>query len=229
VDERRRGVMRGLAVAGLAVALLGPAAAGDLGRPDPAQGGLFDSLRPRLVPAELSTTDEEREMHDRFWRFMQLPVGPGRVASLGGKGRPVDPAAAGMGYYRWLMGTEFASARVRYARLADDVKADLGTLPAAFAAACAVAGIDRQRRIAAHGLDDIEPAMIAAAERRAADNAADMSRFATALGWRLDGYAYALDHLLVDAPYEDAVAVDALLGELEPWVDEAARGAFCGG
>src|SRR5690606_14697834 len=139
----------------------------------------------------------------RLWRFFALSLGPGRTVRLVGKGRPVDPEAARAGYWRALSGTAVASARTRYRRLADDVRADLGTLPQAFASVCAGEEIDRQRRIAAQGLGGIEAGTHAALAKRLADNAETIGRFAAALSWRLDAYGYALDHLLVDAPYDD--------------------------
>ncbi len=52
--------------------------------------------------------------------------------------------------------------------------------------------------------------------------------FVRSVGYRYDSYSYALDHLLVETPHEEAVGVDASLSQLAIYVETAERGDFCG-
>jgi len=181
----------------------------------------------------LNWSDEELEMRDRIWRYLVSPhgydwLGDFRVElmRLGFvrahyKPRPKD------GYYRWLTTTSFASSPVRYARLADDIDADLGMLPAAFAAICAVERVDHQRGIAANGLPNADPKMRAGAAERQAENRATIAWFTDSLDARYDAYSYALDNLLIDTPHDAAIRVDAKLSAMRSLVETADSGDFC--
>jgi hypothetical protein len=46
---------------------------------------------------------------------------------------------------------------------------------------------------------------------------------------RYGAYNYALDHLLVETPHDNAVAVNGLLSDLDVYVEAAQRGDFCNG
>ncbi len=133
-------------------------------------------------------------------------------------------------YYRWLKHERYASSRVRYNTLAADVGADLATVDGVFRSICAVREVDRQRGVAAAGLEGLEAEVLAEQRVRAAENEVHIGRFVAALGYRYAAYSYALDHLLVETPHEEAVAADA--GPQRPrglWVDRAEAGDFCGG
>jgi hypothetical protein len=213
---------------------------GDFGRVKP--GVLNDEIIPdtdRLMRrlgnqpvSNFNITDEEREMHDRVYRFLiarhvkdwafdyeQVVAVAGLFSSRPGK----DDL-----YYRWLTSQRYASSRVRYNTIADDVGADLLTLPTTFAAICAVIEIDRQRAVAAAEIGDIEPPMIAEMHKRKAENDLYVGRFVGALGYRYASYGYALDHFLVETPHGEAIEVDARLSELAIWVDRAEAQDFCG-
>ncbi|MDB5542414.1 MAG: hypothetical protein JWQ89_4141 [Devosia sp.] len=213
---------------------------GDFGRVKP--GVLNDEIIPgtdRLMRrlgnqpvSNFNITDQEREMHDRVYRFLiarhardwafdyeQVVA----VAGLTSRRKGKDDL-----YYRWLTGERYASSRVRYNTMADDIGADLLTLPSTFAAICAVIEIDRQRAVAAAEIADIEPAMIAEMHERKAENDLHVGRFVAALDYRYASYGYALDHFLVETPHGEAVEVDARLSELAIWVDRAEQQEFCG-
>jgi hypothetical protein len=180
-------------------------------------------------------TDAEREMSDRIWRFVFAPVARGwfttrtpaqaRAGLLTGQGGPM---AVGL-YYDWLHRTAYASSGARYASIADDVEADLATIPDAFASICRVTGLDRQRAVA---LDNL-PAMGAEAgdvtQARKAENAKQVGWFVYSLHYRRQAYAYALDRLLVDGPDPKAMIVDADLALLGTQVAAAERHEFCAG
>jgi hypothetical protein len=193
-----------------------------------------DIAREISAPASvLNWTDEEREMRDRIWRYLVSPDGYDwlgdsftELTRLGfGRAhfRPTPKDA----YYRWLHGTTFASSPVRYARLSDDVEADLGMMPAVFAAICSVQQIDHQRGIAANGLPGVDPKMRSAAGARRQENDATVRWFSDSLDARYEGYSYALDNLLIDTPHDAAIAADSKLSELRAAVDAADSGDFC--
>ncbi len=144
-----------------------------------------------------------------------------------GSSRHPAPAFGDDRYYNWLHGTAYQSAPVRYATLADDVGADLATLPDTFAAICKVEAIDAQRRLAAANVptDAATHANLAA---RLAENAGQIGSFTAALHYRYDSYDYALNHLLVETPYPAAKAVDRDLDALKLEVQLAQSGNFCG-
>lgn len=212
---------------------------GDFGRVKP--GVLNDEIIPKAdrfgrwitgqPVSDFNITDEEREMHDRVYRFLiarhvkdwafdyeQVVM----VAGLFSKRPSRDDL-----YYMWLTREPYASSRVRFNTIADDVGADVLTLPSTFASICAVQDVDRRRALAASQLDDIEPAMIKQMETRKAENDLYIARFVRAVRYRYDSYAYALDHFLVETPHMEAVRVDGALSEYAVWLDRAEAGNFC--
>ena len=237
---RRRAGARILA---LAVALFAtPLTAhelGDFGRVKP--GVLNDDIIPKAdrfgrwitgqPVSDFNITDQEQEMHDRVYRFLiarhvrdwafvyELVV---MVASLFSKRSSRDDL-----YYMWLTREPYASSRVRYNTITDDVGADVLTLPSTFVSICAVIEVDRQRAVAASQLDDIGPEMIVQMQTRKAENDLHIARFVRALRYRYDSYAYALDHFLVETPHMEAVRVDAALSDYAIWLDRAEAGTFC--
>ena len=212
---------------------------GDFGRVKP--GVLNDEIIPetdRLMRrlgnqpvSNLDITDEEREMHDRVYRFLiarhyvnwafdyeQIITMAGAFSSRPGK---VDL------YYRWLTGQRYASSRVRYNTIADDIGADLLTLPTTFKAICAVIEVDRQRAVAAAEIGDIEAGTIKQVHLRKAENDLYIGRFIAALGYRYGSYSFALDHFLVETPHGEAIEVDERLSRLAAWVERAEAQDFC--
>lgn len=226
----------------LSIAILLPAAAcarpvGDLGRAD--RNALHDEMLPaigNLVSrgSEFNFTDEETEMRDRVWRYLVAPhaydwfgdvvveLQRTRIVPISAKPLRTDL------YYNWLHSERFASSRVRYTRLEQDVIADLAMLPSAFASICAVIEIDRRRGIAWNEVGGLEAAVGVDAAKRHAENRATIDWFVRALANRADSYGYALDHLLIETPHANAVAVDARLSDLAIHVELAQRGDFCG-
>lgn len=231
-----------IAVLTLALALSGCARpTGDFGRAG------SDPLHDRVMPivgtarayamkepvSSFNLTDQEQEMRDRVWRYLVSPsafdwfgdtipeLQRTRILPVGRKDLRADK------YYRWLHNTEFASSRVRYARVEDDVAADLGMLPDAFRAICRVRDGDRQRAVAAGGIVGLEVSVGENAAARRAENEMVIGWFVRALGNRYDSYSYALNHLLVETPHEEAVGLDAALSDLAVWVGAADADDFC--
>ncbi len=181
--------------------------------------------------SSFNLTDQEREMHDRIYRFLiarhvadwafdyeQVVL----VASIFSSRKGHDDL-----YYKWLTTSRYASSRVRFNTISDDVGADLLTLPPTFEAICAVAEIDRQRAVAASELDDIEAEMVKQLRLRKAENDLYVARFVRAVRYRYDSYGYALDHFLVETPHAEAVRADERLSQMAGWVDHAEAGEFC--
>jgi len=226
-----------------ATAACGPRPIGDLGRAQP--GALHDEILPAIgkTRAELAgepvsqfnLTDQEREMQDRVWRFLVAPhaedwfhdfsVELQRTRLSEVRDYKFTPDR----YYRWLRQTDFASSRVRYSAVADHVDADLGTMPSTFRSICAVIEVDRQRGIAAREVAGIGLGTRENALARKAENDIQIDWFVRAVSYRYESYGYALDHLLVETPHEEAIQVDGLLSELGIYVERAKRGDFCSG
>jgi hypothetical protein len=176
---------------------------------------------------------QEKEMRDRVWRYLGAPhardwfydtmveLERTRVAPHGTFKFKTDL------YYLWLASERFASSQVRYSRLKDDIEADVGAMSATFGAICVVEGMNRQRRIAGDGIEGLEPAMLEEAADREAENDLIVGWFTRSVGYRYDSYSYALDHLLVETPHEEAIAVDAALSEMAIQVEAAGRDDFC--
>src|SRR5690606_4999136 len=119
--------------------------------------------------------------------------------------------------------------RVRYATMADHVWIDIQLMPATFRSICAVIEVDRQRAVAAGGLDSIGPAMRREQRDRAAENDEKIAWCVRAIRYRYESYNYAMEHLLVETPHEEAMPVDGLLSEMLTWVESGERGDFCSG
>lgn len=216
---------------------------GDFGRAQPSV--LHDQVMPlagdyiamaRKEPvSNLNQTDQEREMHDRTWRFLiaahsrdwlfdsSVELQRTRI------GRARDYQFSIDRYYNWLRSTAYQSSTTRYATVGRHILADLDTVPTTFRSICAVKEVDRQRSVALAELRGIEQSVADNVTARRAENDWHIDWFVRALDYRYQSYAYALDHLLVETPHEQSRAVDDTLRQLKPWVDRAKRGDFCGG
>lgn len=228
-------------LAWLAAASTAPAETlGDFGRVDP--GFVNDTIFPAIGTVgkflsgepqfDLLWTDEEREMHDRVWRFLVAPYARDWAFEYGWEIHPASlddrrPKRVGR-YYKWLHDAGYASSHIRFNAVSEHVGWDLGTLAGVFRIICVVEEIDRQRAVAADGLPHIEPRYLREVNTRHAENGAYVDRFVLALAYRYQSYGYALDHLLVETPHVEAVKTDAALSELAVWVDRAEARDFCG-
>jgi len=213
---------------------VGTAAAldGDLGRyaPQANLGSWLGSLLPaHRGTSSFNRTDAEAEMGNRLWRFVASPDAPPWMIERPETLRPgAGLGAADLGrYYAWLHRAAYRSSAVRYATIADDIAADLGTLPGAFAAICAVERVDRQRVIAAAGLPAVGAELASDLDAREAENSRQIGAFVWAIRYRYESYDFALNHLLVETPDPSAREVDAALAQLEPEIRTAESGHFC--
>lgn len=230
----------------LALALLAAGCArpvGDLGRVQgtfdhevamPLAGKGMAALRGEPVSA-FNLSDQEKLMHNRVWRFLVSQHSHDWFYDTAAEfartrlTKQMDYRFRADRYYNWLHRTDYASSRVRYATIRADIDADIATLPDTFAAICAVVEVDRQRALSAATLPDIEPRFQNEVWARKAENDMFIGWFVRAVRYRFDSYGYALDHLLVETPHEEARAADARLAVLETYVRRAEAYDFCGG
>lgn len=216
---------------------------GDFGRAQP--GVLHDQVMPYIGDkiaanrgepvSNFNQTDQEREMHDRTWRFLvaahsrdwmfdtnvelqRTRIGPAKDHTYGPER-----------YYNWLRTTQYRSSTTRYNTVGRHILADIDTLPTTFRSICAVQEVDRQRRVALAELPGVEASVAANAQARRVENQWHIDWFVRALTYRYQSYSYALDHLLVETPHEQSMGVDESLRRMRPFVDRANRGDFCSG
>lgn len=215
---------------------------GDFGRAQP--GVLHDNVMPavgtfmarqREPVSNFNQTDQEREMHDRTWRFLvaahskdwmfdsEAELQRTRIT------RAKDWVFTKDRYYNWLKKEYYQSSRVRYATLGRHILADLDTLPSTFQSICAVLEVDRNREVALASLTDLAPTAAQDVAARRDENTHHIEWFVRAVNYRYQSYSYALDNLLVETPHEQSIAVDTALRQLQAWADRASRRDFCSG
>ncbi len=216
---------------------------GDFGRAEP--GIVHDTAMPmagdmlaraRKEPvSRFNITDQEREMHDRVWRFLVAPHAQDWLFDSSVELQrtriipPRDERYTTDRYYAWLKRTQYQSSRTRYSTVGNHASIDIETLPTTFAAICAVIAVDQQRAIALGNLSPRLPETAAAeVAARRAENDAFIAWFVRALNYRYDSYNFALDSLLVETPHEQSLAVDETLRRLSVYVGRANRHDFCG-
>lgn len=197
--------------------------------------GNFMAQQRREPVSQFNQTDQEREMHDRTWRFLIANNSKDWLFNSESElqrlriTRTKDFTFFPDRYYIWLKKTHYQSSRVRYATLGRHILADLDTLPQTFLSICAVLEVDRQRRTALNQLTDLAPTAASDVRARRIENQWHIDWFVRAVNYRYNSYSYALDNLLVETPHEQSVAVDASLRRLKIWVDRANREDFCSG
>lgn len=231
----------------LAIALIGAVAAcarpvGDFGRAEPSF--THDVVMPTVGKwraagagepvSNFNQTDQERLMHDVVWRYLIAPHGRDWAfdTSVELQRTRIYPARDSRftidRYYGTLRGEAYQSSRVRYKRIGSDIETDIALMPAVFKAICDVIEVDRQRAEALRSLGMGSP-MSAEVAARQAENGQYIGWFTRAVRYRYDSYSYALDHLLVETPHEEARAVDVSLRRLQGFVLQAERADFCKG
>lgn len=198
----------------------------------PAAGDFLARQRKEPV-SDFNQTDQEREMHDRVWRFLvaahakdwqfdsSVELQRTRISP------PKDTRFSTDRYYAWLRHTQYSSSRTRYSTVGRHIAADIDTVPGTFAAICAVIEVDRQRAVALRGLTNLAPDAAANVAARKYENDAFIAWFVRALDYRYESYDYALDNLLVETPHEQSLAVDDALRRLSVYVGRANRHDFC--
>jgi hypothetical protein len=215
---------------------------GDFGRAE--SSILHDEIMPKIGQfrvkrngeplSTLNLTDEENEMHDRVWRFLIAAHSRDwfydivvewqrvRLAPLQDKKFSIDR------YYSFLRSERYSSSKVRYYKVANDIDADLGTVPSVFNAICAVSEIDRRRLIAVSSLKSAGQVEKISVANRKAENQIYIDWFVRAIRYRYQSYSLALERLLIETPHEGARDIDARLSRFAIEVERAERHDFCG-
>jgi hypothetical protein len=200
----------------------------------PAIGTLKTEHIDKRPVSTFNQTDQEREMHDRVWRYLtsahvkdwsfdsSVEFQRTRIGRTDHKFK-IDR------YYKLISSERYASSRVRYSTMADHISIDIDLMPSTFQSICAVLEVDRQRTVAATEIAGLEPAMRQEQRDRQVENGERIGWFVRAIRYRYESYNYALEHLLVETPHEEAVRVDGNLSHLLMWVERGERGDFCGG
>ncbi len=217
-------------VLGICLALAACSQTGDFGRVRDAPASMFDP-RPgqdRQGNFEIVQTDEEKQMQRSMQRFVSTINADSWISKI----RLSANALQGQyphesDYFKWLRVQPFASTAGRYNRLLDEVQADIMTLPATFAAICAVQNTDRRRAIAAGSVGTTGGQTMEGLDMRRAANNTQISRFVAAIGFRYDSYSHALEQLLVETPHANARQVDDKLNTLAIQVQAAEANQFC--
>jgi hypothetical protein len=180
-------------------------------------------------------TDQEKEMHDRAWRFLIAPHARSwflnvlvewqrtRIAPR------IDTSQTYDRYYKILRLERYRSSRVRYNKVISDLDADIATIPGVMKAICAVEDVDRQRDVASRSLQGLDPAKRADVAARRAENQNYIDWFVASVQYRYAAYSYALENLLVETPHEEARVLDARLSVYASWVERAKARNFCAG
>jgi hypothetical protein len=162
-------------------------------------------------------TEDERELRDLAYPLIEPPFDRQRWYSilgeygLGGVTQaPFDRTA----YSAELMARPVRSANIRYARLLEDIRNDITRTGPFFRTAARVADLDNKRAQSLPYVRDLS-------ERERADALSRIAENQLAVGWvqhslrqRVDGYRYALEHLVIAYPSPMAVEAEQTLNRL---------------
>jgi hypothetical protein len=226
---------RALRIAGLAASvLLGLLASacvetGDFGRPRrtlwndvvlPATGSLAATARGEPVSHYVFTDDEE-ELRRRAWRFVmpahERAFFESRLAELALK--RVVPMWLGRGdradYFRALMRDGGPSPASRYRRLSEDAIADAKLIGPFATVAARVAQADDARLKSLAYVQDLTAHDVRQAALRVAENRCLIAWVRVETARRAASYRFALEHLFLEAPQRDGIAVERALAALD--------------
>ena len=222
------------------IALAGCAQTGDFGRPE---GNLLTASAPlagkaaaaiRREPVSWSPmTDDEEELRGRAWRYL-MPAHERSMFTAAltqlriSRIFPAVIDGARPRYYNSLTGVRFASLASRYQRLADDVIADRHLIGPFLLSAKRVRDADRVRIAALQQTRDLTQPQAQNATARTYENAVLISWVCHGLSERLAQYRYALEHLVLDGPQQEAVQAERALIAFEQDPRSACQGGPVG-
>jgi hypothetical protein len=165
-------------------------------------------------------TDDEDELRDRAWRFVmpaherswfeRIIANLVRTRVLPAHLQPADPTT----YHHALMGGSFRSPASRYRRLSEDAIADLQLIGPFTALAARVIAADRVRLRSLAHVRALDEAQIYHAVARVAENRCLIAWVRVETLARLESYRYALEHLFIEAPQNQAIAAEHALAKL---------------
>ncbi len=224
----RQTTLPNLALLGLLV-LAGCTSIGDFGRlqPDLVSDDIHDwvgkdaALHAGAPVSTDNLTDDERMLRDLAFPLIEPPYDRQRwnaVVYEYGIDRSFrrelwveDPTA----YYRHLQADLHRSTAGRYSQLMDDIRNDIVRIGPFAVVARRVADLDRRREAALQSIADLSPAERHNAEARVGENSLTIAWVQHSLTERCAGYRYALEHLAVAEPDNEAGDVDRVLTQLQ--------------
>jgi len=224
----------------LTIVALGPAAAGDFGRPDPS---LLDGLIPRQFwtgpvtgYSNYPLTDAEEELRDRAYVLIrpEAPRGTWNVWVAEFYFTQLLPPSAThfdhTAYGRMLLWTPGRSEASQYNRLLDDMAGDGALIGPFVAVACQVGDLDTKRTRSLDYVGELTPAEAKNALGRVKENRMVTAWVQRALHHRVGSYRYALERLVIAVPSPLAIEAERVLTRLDNAVLAAdAPLAQCGG
>lgn len=194
----------------------------------------FPLTPPVGTPAAMGLTDDERLLRNLAYPLLipphegelwaVLPIEVTYAAVLEDDGPPYDHRA----YAARLLSLPVRSPASRYARLIDDIRNDMLRMERFFATARSVADMDHKRERSLAYLSELSAAELADVRLRVAANARIVARVRLMLGVRAASYRFALERLVILAPYPVAVEAERALIAFEAAV-AAVRGGVAVG
>jgi len=231
----------------LTAALAGCAAqAGDFGRP--VKGYVNDVLLPKVGEmrarergepvSDFMLTDDEKELRARSYRFI-MPIHLDAFRARNevewvrtriwpdSRWRP-DPTL----YYRLMRKDGYESNYGRWNAILDEITADIPLIMPYYAVWQEVCIADQQRLAALPRTVGLTPAETADAEARVWENRRVANWAVTAMKWRIESYAFAIQRTEIEIPTGNAenetnLALNSLKGEVE-WLAAAVADPTCG-
>ncbi len=226
--KRREIVLPALALLGVLV-LAGCSSIGDFGRLQP--GLVRDDIHDWVgqdaalhAGAPISTdnlTQDERMLRDLAFPLIEPPYDRQRwnaVVYEYGLDRAFqrdlwieDPTA----YYRHLQADPDRTTASKYNQLSDDIRNDIVRIGPFFTVARRVFDLDRRRQASMQAVADLSPAEQLNAKARVGENSLTIAWVQHSLADRCASYRFALEHLAVAEPDDEAGDVDRVLTQLQ--------------
>jgi hypothetical protein len=173
-----------------------------------------------LHPSQFQLTDNERQLRDIAYQFIEPPHSRPAWKSVFGdyatmaspwRQRPVFDRTA---YGRQLIDEPHRSDASRYAQLIDDVRDDITRFDPFFATAARVFDLDRKRNASLAHISELSPRERADAVARMEENSLIVQWVQQCLERRISSYHWALERLVLQAPDNMAADADRLISEL---------------
>jgi hypothetical protein len=173
-----------------------------------------------LRPSQFQLTDNERQLRDIAYQFIEPPHSRPAWKSVFGdyatmaspwRQRPVFDRTA---YGRQLIDEPHRSDASRYAQLIDDVRDDITRFDPFFATAARVFDLDRKRNASLAHISELSPRERADAVARMEENSLIVQWVQQCLERRISSYHWALERLVLQAPDNMAADADRLISEL---------------
>jgi hypothetical protein len=173
-----------------------------------------------LHPSQFQLTDNERQLRDLAYQFIEPPHSrPAWKSVFGDYATLASPwrrkvAFDRTAYGRQLIDEPHRSDASRYAQLIDDVRDDITRFEPFFATAARVFDLDRKRNASLSHISGLSPRERADAVARMQENTLIVQWVQQCLEQRISSYHWALERLVLQAPDNVAAAADRLIGEL---------------